>query len=55
MTSESKKTGTHRGPRLGAWIVFLAAAAAWLVYFYVINLALMEGQGLPVGWDLFPR
>ena len=36
-------------------IGFVAALALWLVYFYAVDMALMEGQGLPVGWDLMPR
>ena len=26
----------------------------WFVFFYVIDLLVMEGQGLPVGWNLMP-
>jgi hypothetical protein len=36
-------------------IVFAVAATAWLAYFYGIDWLIMEGQGLPVGWDLMPR
>jgi len=29
--------------------------AAWLAYFYAVDWAIMDVQGLPVGWDLMPR
>ena len=34
--------------------VFVLSAVAWLAYFYAIDLLIMEGQGLPVTWSLFP-
>ncbi|MFQ5785647.1 MAG: hypothetical protein ACE5H8_12605 [Alphaproteobacteria bacterium] len=35
-------------------LVFAAAFAIWLVYFYAIDWAIMQGQGLPVTWALMP-
>ena len=37
-----------------AAMVFVISAAAWSVYFYAIDLLIMEGQGLPVAWTLMP-
>lgn len=37
-----------------AAMVFVISAAAWLAYFYAIDLLIMEGQGLPVAWTLMP-
>ncbi len=34
--------------------VFVISTIVWLVYFYAIDLLIMEGQGLPVGWTLMP-
>ena len=37
------------------WVLaFVGALAFWLVYFYFVDLLLMEAQGLPVGWSLMP-
>ena len=36
-------------------VVLAAAMAAWLAYFYAVDWAIMDAQGLPVGWDLMPR
>ncbi|MFQ5971674.1 MAG: hypothetical protein ACE5Q3_05030 [Alphaproteobacteria bacterium] len=35
-------------------IVFATSLFAWLVYFYLLDWLIMEGQGLPVGWTLMP-
>jgi len=37
------------------WVVFVGALVIWLAYFYVIDAAIMEGQGLPVAWHLMPE
>lgn len=37
------------------WIVFIAAAVVWFGYFYVVDVAIMEGQGLPVNATLMPE
>ncbi len=34
--------------------VFLFATIVWLIYFYAIDILIMEGQGLPVTWSLMP-
>ncbi len=36
------------------WLVLPAALVVWMVYFYVIDVMIMEGQGLPVTWILMP-
>jgi hypothetical protein len=36
------------------WVVFAGALLVWFFYFYVIDWLIMEGQGLPVGWNLMP-
>jgi hypothetical protein len=36
------------------WLVFVAALVLWAAYFYVIDMLIMEGQGLPIGADLMP-
>ena len=36
------------------WGVLVAALIFWAGFFYVIDRAVMEGQGLPVGADLMP-
>lgn len=36
------------------WLAFVLAASVWIVYFYSIDWLIMEGQGLPVGWNLMP-
>jgi len=36
-------------------IVFVAALIGWAAYFYAIDRAIMEGQGLPVAWNLMPK
>jgi len=33
---------------------FVVALVAWAGYFYVLDLLIMEGQGLPVSWTLMP-
>lgn len=40
---------SHRG------VVFVGALVVWLAYFYAIDTAIMEGQGLPVAWHLMPE
>ncbi len=35
--------------------VFAAALVAWFAYFYVVDVLIMEGQGLPVAWNLMPQ
>lgn len=35
-------------------VVLLTSFAAWAVYFYAIDILIMEGQGLPVTWTLMP-
>jgi len=35
--------------------VFSAALLFWAAYFYTIDHAIMEGQGLPVAWTLMPK
>lgn len=30
--------------------IFAFSLLAWLVYFYLVDWLIMEGQGLPVGW-----
>jgi hypothetical protein len=34
--------------------VFVVSAVLWLLYFYAVDLLIMEGQGLPVAWTLMP-
>ena len=34
--------------------VFALALVAWLAYFYAIDWAIMQGQGLPLTWTLMP-
>ena len=41
--------------RRGIVLVLVLALAAWLLYFYGVDTLIMEGQGLPVGWDLMPK
>jgi len=33
---------------------FLVALIGWAGFFYVIDRLIMEGQGLPVSWNLMP-
>ena len=33
---------------------FVVAAIFWLLYFYIIDYAIMIWQNLPIGWDLMP-
>lgn len=35
-------------------IASIVSLVAWLVFFYAVDLLVMEGQGLPVGWNLMP-
>jgi len=35
--------------------VFAAALICWVVFFYAMDLFVMEGQGLPVSWTLMPK
>lgn len=37
------------------WATLAIALLFWSVYFYLIDFAIMEGQGLPVGWTLTPK
>lgn len=37
------------------WVALAIALVCWSVYFYVIDLLIMEGQGLPVLWTLMPK
>ena len=39
----------------GRWAVAAVAVLAWFAYFYVIDWLIMEGQGLPVAWNLMPK
>ncbi|MHA1567639.1 MAG: hypothetical protein ACTSX7_20190 [Alphaproteobacteria bacterium] len=34
--------------------VLVVSIFAWFIYFYAIDLAIMEWQGLPVDWSLMP-
>ena len=34
--------------------VFALSVLLWSVYFYLTDWLIMEGQGLPVGWNLMP-
>lgn len=36
------------------WFVFVVALLVWAAFFYWMDGAIMEGQGLPVGTDLMP-
>ena len=36
------------------WVVLIAALIFWAGFFYVLDTAIMEGQGLPVSADLMP-
>lgn len=38
-----------------SYIGYGFAVAFWLAYFYTIDMAIMHGQGLAVGWNLMPR
>ena len=35
--------------------VFAVAAICWSAYFYAMDMAIMEGQGLPVSSTLMPK
>ena len=41
--------------RKKSWVVLAIALVCWSVYFYLIDLAIMEGQDLPVLWTLMPK
>lgn len=36
------------------WVVFVVALAAWALFFYAMDIYIMNIQGLPVGADLMP-
>lgn len=40
---------------LRPFVAFVFALVIWLIYFYGIDLLIMQGQGLVVGWDLMPK
>jgi len=36
-------------------LAFAAALVFWGIFFYLMNLFIMESQGLPVAWTLMPK
>jgi len=36
------------------WIVLIIALIVWSAYFYLMDVLVMEGQGLPVQANLMP-
>jgi hypothetical protein len=42
------------GNKSATWMLFAGAMIFWLAFFYIIDFLIMEGQGLPVAWNLMP-
>jgi len=36
-------------------VILVAAILFWIGYFYTIDQMIMEGQGLPVSWNMMPK
>jgi len=40
---------------MGKYVVFVLALVAWAGFFYLMDKAVMQAQGLPVDADLMPQ